>query len=171
MWRANGVNLPEMALYQALGSNIVLPTSFGVCGTVRYLSHMPTNLPRPSEVVFDFDDVVLLHGKVNPYAVALLSVLAVVGVRTRIISRHDGDLWSAIRAMGIGPLVSEVNHIGKEEKKSAYMQCHCWMVDDSFKEREDGLSIEGVRAFDASAIPMLLAAVCSPRFGTSRAQG
>jgi hypothetical protein len=160
VWRANGVNLVEMALHQANGATVVTPRSAGSVGTARFLNHLPIGLSTPTEIALDFDDTIVVHGEVNLYAVALLSASNVAGIPTAVISRHGGDLTAELDRLGLLPTIRRAIHLQNDVPKSTVLRPGSWMIDDSFRERQDALSVRGVRAFDVSAIPMLLSVIC-----------
>lgn len=161
LWRLNGVNLSEMALHQALGRSVAAPEWSPRSGSVRRLSLEPSIGARPSAIVLDFDDVLVINRRTNGYAVALAATARSFGIPTSVVSRHDGDLMAALGEIRASDLFDSIVHIRDAATKANHVPDGAWFFDDSFSERQSVVAeVPSVRALDPSTIPAMTAALC-----------
>lgn len=158
VYRQQGVNLPLLAAYDALGLDVrVLKNEFPVSLRRRLLSSYKIDHSF-STVYVDYDDTVIVDGEVNAALMQFLYTCRNRNKKLVLISRHAGDLKAHMRAFRVFPeLFDQIHHIADTEKKSDYVtESSAILIDNLFVEREEVLARTGVPVFDVDAIEGLL---------------
>lgn len=159
--RANGVNLPLLALYESLR----LPLTIADRDDVPELR---TSLRREyvqgfewDALYIDLDDTLVCKGRVNPRLLALCAQARNVGKGVHVLTR-DGGSYRALPSLQKHLLESFVGHaltyIPNGYTKANYISTldRPVFVDDSFREREDVRARLGIPVFDAAGAECLL---------------
>lgn len=140
--RVRGLNLVEMALYEALGLPVAAPLP-GPCPEFSYdralCERVRWRSPLPEQVFVDFDDTVVLpDARLNHELVGVLFGLKARGVEVVLLSRHAGDLRQRLDGLGLTGLFARVEHLDARASKAAFLPEGAFTVfiDDSFAERQ-----------------------------------
>jgi hypothetical protein len=157
IFRALGVNLPLLSVYDALGQPVhVEPQDFTVDmdRALRACFHLGITYKH---VYIDFDDTIIRGGRLNPLAVAFLAQCRNAKVQTHLLSRHDGDLESALTQAGLLGLFDTVTHIQDGAPKSGHVrELEAIFVDDSFAERQEVRAARRIPVFAVDALEALI---------------
>jgi carbamoyl-phosphate synthase large subunit len=154
--RARGINLPLLSLYESDRIPVtVAPGTHQVEIDRALVSRYRHNLSYRTLYV-DFDDTLILHGKVNADLVKLLFQALNGGVRLVLLTRHGGDLRAALGRHRLAGLFDDVVHLRPDESKADHASDPAGLlIDDSFAERQAVRAARGIPVFDTSMIEVL----------------
>jgi carbamoyl-phosphate synthase large subunit len=153
--RAQGVNLTQLAMLNMFDNQYIVPElSF-----VNAISHsriivdsfdIRTNLEL---IVVDFDDTLIIDGRVNAALVALLFEAKNSGIYLWICSRHKGNLEESLNKHRLSSIFDKTIHIQDGSPKSLHLdkRLQTLFIDDSFSERLDCGALDNVSAVEPSA--------------------
>jgi carbamoyl-phosphate synthase large subunit len=155
--RARGVNLPLLSLLEADRVPLeVRPAGFAV-EIDRALRNRYRHDLDYRTVYCDYDDTLVIHGRVNPDAIQFLYQSVDRGIKVVLLTRHQGDLNAELRRRRLDRLFDEIIHLGAAESKAEQIrETPALFIDDSFRERSDVGRIRGVQTVDPSMLEMLL---------------
>jgi hypothetical protein len=113
---------------------------------------------RFSTVYMDYDDTVIVDGKVNAGMMQFLYECRNQGKRLILLSRHPGDLAAHMQKFCIpAELFDQIVHLKNSEKKSGFAtDKDAIFIDNLYTEREDVLRQTGMPVFDVDAVQGLL---------------
>jgi carbamoyl-phosphate synthase large subunit len=104
----------------------------------------------------DFDDTLIVHGKVNADLVKLLFQALNGGVRLVLLTRHGGDLRTALARHRLAGVFDDVVHLRPDESKADHASDPAGLlIDDSFAERQAVRAARAIPVFDTSMIEVL----------------
>lgn len=154
--RAQGVNLPLLAVYEALDVPVVVAPN-GVRAEIdRALVNRYRHDLAYSAVYVDLDDTLIVNGRVNPDLVAFVYQCIDEARTVVLITRHRGDLWAELRRRRLAGLFDRVVHVAEgEEKADHILEKDAILIDDSFHERATAHARRGIATFDADAVELL----------------
>lgn len=156
--RVQGVNLPLMSIHQTLGKEVIA-LNHDIKSVVTRLS-IPTTYHHFSfECVYvDFDDTLIVEGKVNSNLIDFLHSCKAQNVQISLVTRSKVDLEKLVMEMNIKSLFSELIYVPNGVKKSSKILTtkKFIFIDDSFSERLDVFNVFSNQALtvDQSAFSM-----------------
>lgn len=155
--RARGVNLPLLSLYESDRLPVeIVPTTFEV-EIDRALVNRFRSSVRYETIYVDFDDTLIVRGRINPELVKLLFQSLNRGVRLVLITRHAGDLTAALRRFRIEGLFDEIVHIRDGRPKAEFIHGPgAILIDDSHSERRAVSRATGIPTFGPDMVETLL---------------
>lgn len=156
--RAYGVNLPLLALYDALGLNVrVMPQPFAAMMDRALTPKFALDIPY-STVYLDLDDTLIMHGRVNGPVIHFAYQCRAQGKRLVLITKHEHDLAATLRTHRIDPaLFDGIVHLRADERKSDHIEGpDAILIDNAWTERADALERKGIAVFDVDAIEALI---------------
>lgn len=157
--RALGVNLPLLTLMDAMELDVaVVPQASGVTVDRALRSVYQLDIDF-DELYIDFDDTMIVHGRVNREALALIYQCAERGIPVTLLTRHDGDIHADLRKARIcEELFARIVEVGKGQRKSACVRPgkKALLIDDSFAERKDMMDTFGIPALGVESIEALI---------------
>jgi carbamoyl-phosphate synthase large subunit len=155
--RARGVNLPLLSLLEADRVPLeVRPAAFTVA-IDRALRNRYQHTLEYRTVYCDYDDTLVVHGRVNPDAIQFLYQSIDRGIRVVLLTRHQGDLAAELRRRRLDRLFDQIVHLGAEGSKAEHIrETPALFIDDSFRERADVSRLPGVHAVDPAMLEMLI---------------
>lgn len=111
-----------------------------------------------SRVYVDFDDFVVLRGKVNPIVIAFLYQCINHGKTLHLITRHKDDIHASLKKYRLTLIFDEVIHIeDRKMEKYEFIPHHdAIFLDDSFGERMAVFDACGIPTYDAHMIESLM---------------
>ncbi len=155
--RVMGLNFPLLSIFeQARIPVTILQNSFAVevdrALVNRYCHDLEYNC-----VYVDFDDTLIVRGKVNTELVGFLFQCINGGKKIILVTRHAGDLDAVLRQHRLHGLFDEVVHITDGAGKYDFM-CDkaAIFIDDSFSERKSVQKHCAIPTFDNSMLEVLL---------------
>lgn len=155
--RHKGVNLPLLALYDALGYDLdVLDNSFLVRISRSLQTKYELSLTYQT-VYLDLDDTLIVNNAVNIKMIAFVYQCINNGKTVVLLTKHDGDVYEYLERYKINAsLFAKIIHIPEDKKKSAYYEDkNGILIDNLYVERKEALEC-GLAVFDVDAIDALL---------------
>lgn len=155
--RCKGVNLPLLALYDALGYAVdVLDNPFSIKISRSLQTKYELSLEYQT-VYLDLDDTLIVNEAVNTKMIAFVYQCMNKGKNVVLLTKHDGDVQAYLQQYKIdSSLFSRIIHIGDEEKKVQYFEDKKGiLIDNLYVERKEALHF-GLAVFDVDAIDALL---------------
>lgn len=160
-----------MSLYRQLGVNFALLSVFDAadldvevlindnhieldrCLFARYRQDV-----QYSTLYIDFDDTVIVNGRVNHFAMRLMYQCVEQGKRIILITRHEKDIYATLKDKRISEyLFDEIKCLKQENCKGDHItEKDAIFIDNAFKERKIVKEKLGIPVFDVDAIPSLL---------------
>lgn len=150
MYRMAGVNLALLSVLDAAGEDVEILKNKKVFNMERTWRNSFEKIEY-RHLYIDYDDTLMINGKENPLAMALIYQCKNSGIKVNLITK--GDL-SEVKHKEIFNNVIWVEY-GK--CKSDYInESNSIFVDDSFRERKDVRRKRGIPVFDVNCIEYLL---------------
>lgn len=157
--RSRGVNYPLLTLYNMWGFDVSLLGNGNEAMLDRaFISRYVTDI-RYDSVYVDFDDTMVVRGKVNAQLMMFLYQAKNQGKRLHLLTKHpDCPIRQDLARYGIAEsLFDEILHIPQEDSKSRYITDPAPIfIDDSFAERRRIRESLGIPVFDLDMIESLL---------------
>lgn len=159
-----------MALYRNLGLNFTLLSIFDALDmdVVVKANSYPVELDRAlinrfnvgieyRHVYIDLDDTVIFNDAVNVWMVAFLYQCRNRGIKTHLLSYHDGDIVEALKKFRLDTIFDTVTSLDRSKPKTDFIKEPASIyIDDSFAERRRVSEKLGIPTFDATTIESLL---------------
>jgi hypothetical protein len=154
--RVEGVNFPLLSIFEHERRPLAVNVNPGTVELDRVLSNRYRHEIEFSTLYIDFDDTLVLNGKVSTEAVKLIYQCINCSVPVKLLTRHAGDLAQTLGKYRLTELFDAVIHLRNGEPKSAHIvEPDAILVDDSFAERMEVAKRCGIRTFDCSMIELL----------------
>jgi carbamoyl-phosphate synthase large subunit len=155
--RVLGVNFPLLSVYENEGGAVKISPN---CNRVR-IDRALVNRYRHdidySRVYVDFDDTLIVRGKVNAELVKMLYQSLNKGFKIILTTRTAGDIKAALKKYRLRDIFDEVISIKKDGSKADFIKPRkAIFIDDSFSERMTVAERHGIPTFDLSMIEMLM---------------
>lgn len=168
LFRMQGVNLPLMTAYDALDHDVhVLGQDF-LIESERVLRAIYRTDLRYSRIYVDYDDTLVIRGRVNEELIRFLYQSLNDGKELILLTRHEGDMEAELDARRIcGGMFTEIIHLPPGGDKMAFLKPDSIYIDNMFHDREKAAAM-GVPVFDVDAVPCL---ACSGRDGGEERAG
>jgi hypothetical protein len=154
--RNRGINLPLLALYDAIGLDISIHPNPGFLETDRALAARHRFDYFFDEVYVDLDDTLIWDGRVNHRMISVLYRFRGEGKRLYLLTRHGArhpeSAREVLEAQAVSPeLFDHIYEVAKSERKSSYIPGpRAILIDDSFAERIEVLKQCGIPVFDTN---------------------
>jgi carbamoyl-phosphate synthase large subunit len=154
--RVQGVNLPLLSLYECERIPVSVVPRPGRVEIDRALVNRYRHDLTYKTIYIDFDDTLLVRGRVNPDMVRLLYQGLNRGVRLVLLTRHEGELSDLLRSCRLSDLFDQIVHICDGGSKADHvLERDAIFIDDSYAERMEVFRRTSVPAFDTSMIELL----------------
>lgn len=152
-----GVNMPMLTLFDAWGYDVNIIKREGAMLVDRAFISRYENRIAYSNVYVDFDDCLVIKGKVNGMLMMYLYQCRDDGKKLYLLSKHAGDLNESLEQYGISPkLFTEIIHLTRAEDKADYILPDSVFIDDSFAERKAVSDRLHIPVFDIDMVESLL---------------
>ena len=156
--RVKGVNFPLLSIFEAQRAPITIRTNPGHVELDRALSNRYRNPIDFTALYVDFDDTLILNGKVNIEIVKLIYQCINRSIPVKLLTRHAGNLTRKLEEHRLSGLFDAVIHLRNGELKSQEIcEPGAILVDDSFAERMEVSNRRGIPTFDCSMIELISA--------------
>lgn len=156
--RALGVNMPLLTLYTVRGLDVKIVQNYSDILLDRaFISRFWYDIDYDT-VYVDFDDTLIVNGKVNPMLIAFLYQCKDNGKEVVLLTKHHhGNIIEDVEKHNISmKLFDAVVLIGRDKDKSDYVNENSIFIDDSWSNREKVRNRVGVPVFDVDAVESLL---------------
>ena len=160
--RAQGVNLPLLSVYAAMGFNVnIFRNPYHVTVDRTLISRYKFDYDY-NRVYIDLDDTIIISGKVHLPAIRFLYQCRNSGTKVILLTRHDYDhndcTQEALKRFCIPyELFSDIQILAQNEAKADYMNPNrAIFIDNAFAERKAVYDRYGIPVFDVDGIEVLL---------------
>jgi hypothetical protein len=156
--RARGVNLPLLSVYVALGYDIeVHSNNYNVVVDRTLISRYKIDYEYDT-VYFDFDDTLVINGKVNLKAIWFLYQCRNSGKKIILLTKHEKELYQTLKSFAVPEnLFNEIIHIKPGENKANYMQSEkAIFIDNAYQERNIVAKTHSIPVFDVDGLDVLM---------------
>ncbi len=157
LYRALGVNFALLSVYDAFEIDVdIMVNNYGVELDRALDNKYKTDL-KFSNVYVDFDDCLILDGKVNTQLISFLFECFNQGKRLILLTKHSDNIQDSLRKYRLTGLFDQVIHIDKNDNKINYVQSpDSILIDDSFQERKEVKTASGIPVFGLDMIELFL---------------
>lgn len=157
LYRARGVNLPLLSIYDRLGMDVeILEQDVPAAMDAALINRFDLGIAY-SRVYLDLDDTLILNGQVNPWALAFVYQCRNAGVDVHLLTRHADHPEATLARLAIGPVFASVRQVGDAESKADFIDSEgAIFIDDSHAERRDVRARCGIPVFAPDALEALL---------------
>jgi carbamoyl-phosphate synthase large subunit len=156
--RVRGANLPLLSLYVVMGVKVSLLLNRVNVRMDRALTNRYGHDLSFTHVYVDYDDTLIVNGKVNLDLVKFLYQCLNSHVNLTLVTRHKGNVESELRRRRLNGLFDNIQVVGPDDSKSDVIDPSggAIFVDDSFSERKEVADTIGIATFDSSMLEMLM---------------
>ena len=155
--RNRGANLPLMTLFDRW--NYVLDLLLNEQQLLldrAFISRFHSDL-QYQKVYVDYDDTVIINGKVNGELMRFLYQARDAGKELILLSRHSRELGEDLKRFAISEdLFTRVIRLKDGEEKTDHIEGDAIFIDDSFAERRRVKEACGIPVFDVDMVESLL---------------
>lgn len=136
LYRNLGVNFALLSVFDAFGHKVSIFHNNYHIELDRALDNKYKVQLEIDKAYIDFDDCLLLNGKVNVKLVTLLFQFINKGIRLILITKHDRIVEETLAKHRLQHVFDEIIHLPREDCKYRYMVPEgAIFIDDSFAER------------------------------------
>ena len=152
-----GINMPLLTLYNFWGIDVsLIPNREDLLLDRAFISRFRTDISY-SSVYVDFDDTLIVRGKVNAFLMMFLYQAFNQGKRLCLLTRHSTDIFSDLEKACIpASLFSEIIRLDEAGAKTDYIAPDSIFIDDSFSERKRVRDALGIPVFDLDMVESLI---------------
>ena len=152
-----GYNLPLLTLYNHWGFDVELIGNGNAELLDRaFISRFATDIAYDT-VYVDFDDTLIVDGKVNAELIGFLYQAKNAGKEIVLLSRHSTELLPDLERYAISPaLFSEIIRLDRADDKTRFIKSRSIFIDDSFAERRRVKEACHIPVFDLDMVESLL---------------
>lgn len=157
--RAAGVNLPLLSIFDMMGYDVNIARQFDTVEVDRALYNTYLLPMKFTEVYLDFDDTVIVHGKINLNLMRYLYQCVNDGIEIKLITKHDADIRESLSRYKIAlELFDEIIHIDRFQRKcdAIHPSKNALFIDDSFAERMEMQQAHGIVVLGVDSVEALL---------------
>lgn len=157
LFRARGVNLPLLTLYDRIGLEVeILPQTVPVAMDAALINRFTLGVAY-TRVYLDLDDTLLLKDKIDPWVMAFVHQCRNAKIPVHLLTRHKKDPCETLAAHGIGAVFASVEKIAKGASKADVIDPDgAIFIDDSHAERSEVHARLGIPVFAPDALEALL---------------
>ncbi len=156
--RALGVNLPLLSVYTAAGYDIeVFQNQYNVESDAALIRRYKIDYDY-QRVYFDFDDTLVIEGKVHLPAIWFLYQCKNLGKKVVLLTKHEKEIYKSLENYCIDKnLFSEIIHIAPDDNKADYINPQgAVFIDNAYKERYNVHKKHNIPVFDVDGIEVLM---------------
>lgn len=152
-----GINLPLLTLYNFRGLDVeILRNNASLLLDRAFISRFRTDISY-SRIYVDFDDTLVLNGKVNAYLMMFLYQALNDGKELYLLTRHSTDIYADLDRYRIpSSLFTGITRLGDSDRKTDYITADSIFIDDSFAERKRVRDALGIPVFDLDMVESLI---------------
>jgi hypothetical protein len=157
LYRCKGVNFALLSVYDMFEIDVEVFVNDYQLELDRALSNRYVNNLVFDTIYVDFDDCLIINNKLNVSLINFLYKSLNENKKLILITKNEGDLFSALKRFRIDKLFDEVNIINKSDSKVNYIKSkNAIFIDDSFKERKEIKENLGIPVFSPDMIECLI---------------
>jgi hypothetical protein len=155
--RNQGINMPLLTLYNMWDYDVdILNNHTELLLDRAFISRFQSDLEYDN-VFVDYDDTVIMNGKVNMGLMAFLYQCRNEGKHIYLLTKHRGEVSAELKRYAIAPeLFDEIIHLEKTDSKIPFIKPCSIFIDDSFAERKRVHNSCGIPVFDLDMVESLI---------------
>ena len=152
-----GVNMPLLTLFNMWGYEVdIISNGNNLLLDRAFISRFKTSI-HYSNVYVDFDDTLIINGKVNSFLMMFLYQAKSKGTSLYLLTRHSTDIHADLKKYHIADdLFDDIYHIDSEGSKASFVRPDSIFIDDSFAERKRVKDECGIPVFDPDMVESLI---------------
>jgi hypothetical protein len=155
-YRVKGVNFAMLSVFDAFDVDVGIVLNDYAVTLDRALDNRYRCGLAYDTVYVDFDDCLVVEGRVNVELAKFLYQCVNEGKRIVLVTKHRGNLDEALRKHRMETLFDAVAHLGMEERKSDYVDSkQSIFIDDSYRERKEVADARGIPVFSPDMVECL----------------
>jgi hypothetical protein len=156
--RALGANLPLLSVYTVLGYDIDIILNNCTVTVDRTLIGRYRIDYKYDNVYFDFDDTLIINGKVHLYSIMFLYQCKNLGKKVYLLTKHPDDINKTLQNYAIDKnLFTDIIHLSIDEQKAENIKkANSIFIDNAFSERKFIHDKLGIPVFDVDMLEVLL---------------
>lgn len=157
LFRNKGINFALMSLFDSFGTeNQILQNNYTI-ELDRALGNSYRCDIKYSTIYVDYDDCLIIDGKVNFQLVSFLFSAMNNSNRIILLTKHAGDLQESLLKYKLSGIFDKIVHLLPLEEKVDYIDANeAIFIDDSFSERKKVSKIRGIPVFSPDMVECLL---------------
>lgn len=157
LFRMKGINFAALTLYDYFGVEVeLLENKYGV-ELDRALSSRYRLDIKFEKVYLDYDDCVIINGKVNTVIMAFVYECISSKKSVFLITRHAGNLSESLKSYRISEVFDKIIHITDGLPKSELIEKdNSIFIDDSHVERSEVYKSLGIPVFSPDMVDALI---------------
>ena len=157
VYRAKGINFSLLSLYNAFELPVEIMVNGYEVELDRALSNKYILNIDFSCVYIDFDDTIIIDGKVNTRLIVAIYHFINRGKKVILITKHEFPIHETLRRFKLDNLFDEIIHLKKYDEKCENMITRdAIFIDDSFGERKKVKEFTGMPVFSVDMIEALI---------------
>jgi hypothetical protein len=158
LFRQSGINFALLSLFDAMEIDVEVLVNQPKVELDRCLANRYRLELAYDRVYIDFDDTIIIDGRVNALAMVFLYQCRLLGKRVILLTKHKFDIRKSLHEFFIHPgLFEEINQIGENDAKVNYIEPEgAIFIDNYFFDRLEVSTKLGIPVFDVDAIECLL---------------
>lgn len=155
--RAKGINLPLLSVYIAMGCDVEVDSNQMAITIDRTLISRYKIDYNYDTVYFDFDDTLIINGKVHLPAIRFLYQCQNLNKKVILITKHEKDLNETLKEYLISKkLFYKILHLKQNENKEDYINPErAIFIDNAYQERNIISKTYNIPVFDVEGIEVL----------------
>ncbi len=157
--RARGINIPLLSVYNALEYETkVSPNEQDIILDRTLISRYKLDYDYDT-VYFDFDDTLIINGKVHLPAIRFLYQCRNQNKRVVLLTKHENDIYDSLYNFAISDkLFSRIIKLSKEDEKANYIENSnsAIFVDNAYQERVKIKDKFNIPTFDVDGLEVLI---------------
>jgi len=110
-----------------------------------------------NHVYVDFDDTLIVKGKVNAVLIMFIYQAINAGKKIYLLTRHKEDIYCSLDKYQISPkLFTKIYHIAEQPKSDYIKDSDSIFIDDSFPELNEVKQKLGIPVFNVDMVESLV---------------
>ena len=158
LYRCLGVNFALLSVYNAMGIDVeILKNDYPIVVDRALINRYEIGYEY-NTVYLDYDDTIIVQGKVNSLLMMYLYQLINEEKNIVLLSRHDGDIFKDMKKHCIDKsLFTDIIHLKDNDQKVDFItEAKSIFIDNAFAERKKVAKEIGIPVFDVDAVSSLL---------------
>lgn len=158
LYRELGVNFAALSLFNAMGMNVNILFNNYKLSLNRRLTNAYKLEYSYDKIYIDFDDTLIVNGKVNTQAIKFLYQCLNSNKKIFLITKHSSDINETLKKYNIEPsMFEEIYLLDDKKRKIDYIDNkNAIFIDNYYMERKEVFDKYNIPVFDVDAIECLI---------------
>jgi len=157
LYRGKGINFALLSIFNAFGEDVnIIENNFNIELDRAFDNKYKMDI-KFKVVYIDFDDCLIVDGKVNTDLIKLIYQFHNNSIKTILLTRHRNDIHKSLIKYRLTEVFDEIVHIKNNVRKSDYIkEDNSILIDDSFSERQEVYKNKKIPVFSLDMIETLI---------------